>query len=281
MSRRCEKIVVFDLDETLGAFVELGIFWDALQNYFNNKLTKKDFFDIIDLYPEFLRPNIISILNYLKHKKSANVCNKVMIYTNNQGPKKWTYDIKDYFEHKLNTKLFDQVICAFKVRGKPVELDRTTHEKTYSDLLRCTKIPTDAKICFLDDQEHPSMENDMVYYINIKPYTHDLPYELMVQRLIDSNIPCAKRISNPNTLRLSAIPYMKQYNYNVKKKDRLEMELDRVLSKKIMYHLQDFFKKSLDDINIDKLSRPHNSTIKKKIKIKKSKKERKNKTIKL
>ena len=70
--------------------------------------------------------------------------------------------------------------------------------------MRCTKIPTDAKICFLDDQEHPSMEHDMVYYINIKPYTHDLPYELMVQRFIDSNIPCAKRVSNPNILRTMA-----------------------------------------------------------------------------
>ena len=27
------KIVVFDLDETLGYFTELGIFWDSLENY--------------------------------------------------------------------------------------------------------------------------------------------------------------------------------------------------------------------------------------------------------
>ena len=29
------KIVVFDLDETLGYFVELGLFWDCLQTYLN------------------------------------------------------------------------------------------------------------------------------------------------------------------------------------------------------------------------------------------------------
>lgn len=50
MTDTCERIVVFDLDETLGAFVELGIFWDALDNNLN-KLTKQDFFDILDLYP--------------------------------------------------------------------------------------------------------------------------------------------------------------------------------------------------------------------------------------
>ncbi len=31
MTKQC-KIVVFDLDETLGCFVELGMFWDALNS---------------------------------------------------------------------------------------------------------------------------------------------------------------------------------------------------------------------------------------------------------
>jgi hypothetical protein len=33
------KIVVFDLDETLGYFTQFGIFWDSLKNYmkFKNK----------------------------------------------------------------------------------------------------------------------------------------------------------------------------------------------------------------------------------------------------
>ena len=69
------KIVVFDLDETLGYFTEFGIFWDGLINYSKVKnkssLTQSDFNDILDLYPEFLRPNIINILNYLKNKKNS------------------------------------------------------------------------------------------------------------------------------------------------------------------------------------------------------------------
>ena len=69
------KIVVFDLDETLGYFMELGMFWDALKAYIKNKNSKKITIDqalfnnILDLYPEFLRPNIIGILSYLKKKK--------------------------------------------------------------------------------------------------------------------------------------------------------------------------------------------------------------------
>ena len=31
------KIVVFDLDETLGYFTQYGIFWDSLAHYVKNK----------------------------------------------------------------------------------------------------------------------------------------------------------------------------------------------------------------------------------------------------
>ena len=56
------KIVVFDLDETLGYFTQLGIFWDSIGEYLNSKgmpkLTQNDFNCILDLYPEFLDAKI-------------------------------------------------------------------------------------------------------------------------------------------------------------------------------------------------------------------------------
>jgi hypothetical protein len=72
------KIVVFDLDETLGYYVEFGMFWDALQEFIKtNKspiiIDQQLFNKALDLYPEFLRPNIITILNYLKQKKAQNI----------------------------------------------------------------------------------------------------------------------------------------------------------------------------------------------------------------
>ena len=79
------KIVVFDVDETLGYFVEFGIFWDSLNAYIKDQkieyeLAQDDFNKILDLFPEFIRPNILSILNYLKHKKMSKECSGVMIY---------------------------------------------------------------------------------------------------------------------------------------------------------------------------------------------------------
>ncbi len=65
------KVVVFDMDETLGYFTEFGIFWDSLKLYCTNEnidfnQVENQFNEIFGLYPEFIRPNILSILNYLK-----------------------------------------------------------------------------------------------------------------------------------------------------------------------------------------------------------------------
>ena len=237
------KIVVFDLDETLGYFSEFGMFWDALKGYITtNKIefiVNQDFFNkTLDLYPEFLRPNIINILTYLKQRKRSKHCYKIMIYTNNQGPYDWSVQIKTYFEDKINYKLFDQVIGAYKINGKHVELCRTTNSKTHSDLMRCTKIPETTEICFIDDVYHPGMKNDNIYYINLKPYEHDLPFITIVDRFIASGL---LKPDDPTSMKAYILAFMKRYNYLYVKKDEKELLVDKVLSKKILQHLQVFF----------------------------------------
>ena len=64
-----------------------------------------------------------------------------MIYTNNQGPKSWAESIRDYFHNKLKYEIFDQIIGAFKVKGKQIEIGRTSHYKSIKDLINCTKLP--------------------------------------------------------------------------------------------------------------------------------------------
>jgi hypothetical protein len=63
-SQQSTKVVVFDLDETLGYFLELGVFWEVLLLYANptSLLTQEVFNSVLDLYPEFIRPNILAIL---------------------------------------------------------------------------------------------------------------------------------------------------------------------------------------------------------------------------
>ena len=48
------RFVAFDLDETLGSFVNLEVLWYSLQ-HFTKKYEPTNFNSLLDLYPEFLR----------------------------------------------------------------------------------------------------------------------------------------------------------------------------------------------------------------------------------
>jgi len=251
------KIVVFDMDETLGYFVEFGIFWEALHSYtvsrINNihlDLEQKDFDDVLDLYPEFIRPNIYSILNYLKHKmKSTRKFKGVMIYTNNQGPKHWVTLIKNYFENKINFKLFIHIISAFKVNGKQIEMCRTTNDKTLNDLIRCAKVPENTQICFLDDTYYPNMNNENVYYVKVKPYTYDLSFDTLIQRLVKSHIgeKFLKTKHDTDNFITYMNSYMGKFQFQYINKSNKEYEIDKIVTKKTMIHLQTFFKQNVGD----------------------------------
>lgn len=270
------KIVVFDMDETLGYFVEFGIFWDCLIRYIkyyekkSNVLNQKDFNNILDLYPEFLRPNIVNILKYLKNKKTSQCCHGMMVYTNNQAPKTWANYIISYFESKINYKLFDQIISAFKINGKQIEVCRTRHDKTYNDLVKCTKIPPHAEVCFLDDVYYPEMSNKKVFYINLKPYTHDLSFDDILTRFMNSN-EYSKLITQNLNFKKTMIDYFNQFSFNIKHKTEDDTKLDIVISREIMTHLQEFFNRSVKNKIRKNLKKRTN----------RNKKNMNNKTIKL
>ena len=255
LSRR-DKIVVFDLDETLGCFVELGMFCDALENTISKPIEQVHFFEILTLFPEFMRPNIINILSYLLDKKRNKDCKKIMIYTNNQGPRSWTENIAAYFSHILGEKVFDDIILAFKVRGKTVEICRTSHDKSVKDLVNCTKIPKETKVCFLDDQFHPEMEHDNVFYINVKPYTANIPFKEMSERYYAKY---SQPDIDPDTFHKKIVAHMNRYNFTVVKKSHEAKKVDRVISKQIVIYLEEFFQKHRK--NVTRKHRKHNKSI--------------------
>lgn len=231
------KIVVFDLDETLGYFVELGMFISSIEKILNIEINDNEFIKILDLYPEFLRPKIMKILNRIKNNKTRNNNTKVMIYTNNQGSKDWVIKIKNYFEERLNYKLFDQVIAAFKIQGKQIEPNRTSHNKSYSDFMQCTKLPEDTQIFFIDDQYHPEMEHQNVYYINIKPYYYALPFDVMIDRYY--NYKQLKLDKDQFTHDVNKL--MGSYNVQMPIKHEDELKVDTVVTKYILKHLDEYF----------------------------------------
>ena len=190
------KYIIFDVDETLGYFSQLGSFIDAISFYnkdFSGSVFER-FNEILDLFPEFVRPKMIEILKYIHEKKVNGTCSGVFIYTNNQGPRSWVQHIAKYFDYKVgnverndnNATLFDKIIAAYMINGKIVEPGRTSQNKTYDDLLRITGISPHSEVCFVDDLNHPEMRHENVLYLNVKPYVKTLSANEMIRRYLKS-----------------------------------------------------------------------------------------------
>lgn len=242
-SQLSTKVVVFDLDETLGYFLELGVFWEVLLLYAKptSLLTQEVFNQVLDLYPEFLRPNILAVLKYLKRLKSTGKCRSVMIYTNNKGPVEWVQMIKNYIHEKIECDLFDQVIGAFRRNGEHFEICRTTNEKTKKDLIRCTKLPEDIEICFVDNEYHANMNLDDVYYIKVNTYIYALPVDTIITRFLANKI-SKTFVANKADFINFAKTYMRRYSSIYISKTQEEYDIDKIVTKQLMVLLQDFFK---------------------------------------
>ena len=188
--KKCVRnlVFVFDLDKTIGYFTQVAIFIEGVEDYIGRKLKKNEMFKIFDMFPEIFRPDMMAIFKYLKTIKQKLKCVKVMIYTNNIGPKSWVHDIRKYVEKKLKYKLFDRTIAAWKVDGNVYEKCRTSHEKKYTDLLRCGKLKKSDKICFLDDMKHPHMINNNVTYLHLEGYKHDINFTKMCKVFLKSSM---------------------------------------------------------------------------------------------
>ena len=238
-----KKIVVFDMDETLGHFVQLGALYDIIEKHSGKQISQIQFNKLLDLYPEMIRPNIIAMLRYIAQKKEKKQCANVYIYTNNQGPKKWGTYIKNYFEHKLQKTLFDDVIGAYKIRGIINDSRRTSNQKSYSDLKTITKLNTNTKICFLDDQYHKNMIHPNIFYIYLPDYTFIYPSNILIKRFVDSSLftnffqeNMQSQMKSTFIKNIGRYHFTDEFNVNKEKAEDISLQT--------MEHLKDFFKQT-------------------------------------
>ena len=234
------KVVVFDFDETLGSFQEISVFYNILCRYLRpNAATRQAIlFSLLDACPEYLRPDIVSILSYLKEKHQNGECHKVLIYTNNQGPVEWCEMIKNYLHMKLKYTLIERIVGAFKVNGRVVEIRRTSNEKSTNDLLRCAMLPKNTRICFVDDHHYEKMNN--VYYIKVHPYVHNLTFHVLMSRFLGTSI--SKKMGVRQDQFVSYFNrHIHEHQYRFYAKDEEEYELDGIISKRLFELLNEFF----------------------------------------
>ena len=261
--------IAFDLDETLGSFSDFYSIWARIEDA---EKTQSNFNEIMDLYPEFLRVGILSILRYIKSKQDAGICLPIYIYTNNQCKDvSWIYKLIEYLEYRVSefsdktpfslhlgsgesfntyagslrncpkeedipAKIFARPICAFKIRGKRVEPLRTTHEKTYADFVKCSMLSASHELCFIDDAYYTKMKNRKVYYIQPPPYVHRVMYREVVRRFLESNI--YGRLY-PDRSPDRNIPSI--VSPDIDAESEWTEKDERKITNKIMYNIREFF----------------------------------------
>jgi len=230
------KIIVFDLDETLGQFTELHIIYKCLVKVLDREFVQTDFNVLLDLFPEFLRPGILTILKFLYHKKIEGAFSRLFLYTNNQCVGNWVQYFINYFHYKigaLTTPLFENPICAFKIRNKIVNIRRTSQDKNYSDLIHCAVFPpSTTEVCFIDNTYYEHMRDDRVYYILPKSYYHALKKIEIMRRLQDfdeSMFDVYDKLADMLGSLLSENTY-----------EQTSRESEMYITKKIMYHVREF-----------------------------------------
>jgi hypothetical protein len=229
-SEKYSKVIVLDLDETIGDFSDLIVLWKIAQS--QTQLTQDNFNTIANTFPEFFRMGIFTILEYLSKKKQNHKCNHIYLYTNNKFSPEFPNLIANYVSEKIQADppLFDKVICAFKIGDKIIEKDRTETQKSYGDLIKCTMLPKSTEICFVDDYFHKKMNHDKIYYIQPISYNHDLPPYTIASRACTS---MPEWFSDKKTLiKILSIKSPEHF---------FHVDLHCKITQKLMYYLKEFF----------------------------------------
>ena len=225
--------VIFDLDETLGHFPQLGITVDTIEQMTKHSMTQTTFNRLCDLFIDIFRPGIFLVLRYLKRQKLKHRGIKVVIYTNNNGPKSWAKKIYKYLHHKIGFKLFDQSIGAYKILDTLIEKNRTTHDKTLSDFKSCTKAPKRSTFCFIDDQYHPRMQEDNVYYIHLTPYIKELSVTEISHKL--------KTFGIPDTIIHQIGINMQPFHF---KSNKINKQKEKSATRELLSYIQEYLNKA-------------------------------------
>lgn len=189
------RIVVLDLDETIGSFQQLSFIWQCIVIFFQNSNVVYDtyhvFNEFMDAFPEVLRPNIIKVFKYLKKKSTTDACSAVVLYTNNQGQQEWLQYLVEYFHFKLQYRLFTNVISAYKINGVRVCKCRTQSSKCWADLARCLELSKadqkHADVIFIDDSLVPGLMGiPNVCVVKVTPYCYTYTNSTILLRLHQS-----------------------------------------------------------------------------------------------
>ena len=192
--------IVFDMDKCIGYFTQIALYIDIIEEL-SRKLKLNEHYQLFNMFPEIFRPGIFNVFRYLvRIKKKGKL--EVIIYTNNNGPPTWATTIRKYIEYKIKHKLFDRTIKGWKYNNKIIEEKRSGYEKSWKDLIECTRLTKNDKIIFFDDRdEHYGMKHENVNYVKVAPYRSGILHKDFVDKFIKSNLNKKLKINKEHLIR--------------------------------------------------------------------------------
>ena len=192
--------IVFDMDKCIGYFTQIALYIDIIEEL-SRKLKLNEHYQLFNMFPEIFRPGIFNVFRYLvRIKKKGKL--QVIIYTNNNGPPTWATTIRKYIEYKIKHKLFDRTIKGWKYNNKIIEEKRSGYEKSWKDLIECTRLTKNDKIIFFDDRdEHYGMKHENVNYVKVAPYRSGILHKDFVDKFIKSNLNKKLKINKEHLIR--------------------------------------------------------------------------------
>ena len=90
-------VVVFDLDQTIGYFTQIGILIDSIETITKRKLKLNEFFKLLDMFPLIFRKGIMKTFELLKLKKKTIIKSK------------WLF-IQIIWDQKLGFIIFENIL---------------------------------------------------------------------------------------------------------------------------------------------------------------------------
>jgi len=159
--------------ETIGFFDNFIIFIESLHQYFGLQfnLSQAMFNQLLDLYPEFLLPNLLKIFNYLNYQKTIGNVNTCILTSSKNYNIMFIFKLINYFNYKLNRKLITKYF---------------TYNEFYKTYLKKNYCET---VLYISNQKNFSRDyNSSIKYIILDEYTYYISILTMVSRIKNSSI---------------------------------------------------------------------------------------------
>ena len=164
MTSRPKRIILFDMDETLGCFIDINIIAKILHKHIHIN-------EVLQIFESTcFRPYFFEMMDLIVKLKDLGELDKVVLYTNNTGGYSWPSKIVKYIHSKVG-HVFDEIIYGSYV-NPPFNPDRRRKyvHKDIRDVRDILQTDKNTLFLFFDDNIYENMKDPYMTSIVLTPF---------------------------------------------------------------------------------------------------------------